>query len=81
MLPTIEEQNNKIQQLFNNLDNIVLREEPILVIISKQYAKWYAEKVIEECAEIAETNCTQTTFVQWQHKIDKQSILKLKKQL
>lgn len=77
MLPTLEEQNNKVKEIYDNLntDNI---KEPILVVVSKQYAKWYAEQVIKHCSEVADVEfitsnggCCSTD------KVDKQSILNI----
>ena len=48
MLPTIEEQDEKLDEIKNNLkpynENYAF----------KLFAKWYAKQVIEHCAEVAE---------------------------
>lgn len=60
MLPTIEEQDKKLKELHHFSLPLGTDVEDCLCIdthdskwIAKEFAKWYAERVIEECAEIA----------------------------
>ena len=50
MLPTIEEQESKILEIFNEFTKLKSFKitEPY-----KQYAKWYVEQVVKHCAEVA----------------------------
>lgn len=87
MLPTIEEQDNKLQSLIENDYNFDEDTNKDLIHVSqltdslKQYAKWYAEQVIKYCAEVADTKTVYTrdyvtNAVTCEEQIvDKQSIL------
>lgn len=72
MLPTKEIQDNKVREIYDNLNTDNL-EEPILVIVAKKYAKWYAEQVIKHCAEVAIVE--DYTQDDGRMLVDKQSIL------
>ena len=94
MLPTKEEQDKECKQILS--DSIVWEFKPVgisrdnyidnIIIEMQLYAKWFAKKVIEECAEIAKV----ATYTELDGKeliqvlddyVDKESILKLKEQL
>ena len=57
MIPTQEEQDKKLGELYKKWINPVKRKEDILYIM-ELYAKWYATEVIKHCAEVAEIEYT-----------------------
>ena len=81
MLPTVEEQDNKLGELLNKY---ILSDLKSIIKFTKEYAKWWAEKVIDVCAEEATSrligNPSDLTKT-WLTVVDKESILKIKEQL
>jgi hypothetical protein len=69
MLPTKEEQENKIIEIIKTSSELwnskiteeeynstvfdIINNEYSFIIVAKEYAKWYAEQVIKHCAEVA----------------------------
>ena len=81
-LPTQEAQDLKLEELYEKYKSV---NKLMIWKISKEYTKWYVEKIIDVCADVAEIEekwdnpynpSMGITYI-----VDKQSILNVKKKL
>lgn len=87
-LPTQKEQYKKLEELITCNPHIWGKDEDKIIQIAKQYAKWYAEKVIDRVAEVATVNKYYANYndkvnniITEDTSVDKDSILNVKKEL